>query len=189
MPVNVIHHGQVKLGQECSVQDNIILGSSEDGKLEIGDKAVIRAGTVIYSGVKIGKGFRTGHFAMIRENTVIGDNCLVGTNSVLDGSCQIGNNVSIQTAAYITTGTVIEDNVFIGPRVCTTNDKYMFYGAKLVAPTIKKGARVGANSTILPGIVIGENAVIGSGAVVTKDVPPGVVVVGNPGRILKMRDF
>jgi acetyltransferase-like isoleucine patch superfamily enzyme len=186
---NVIECGTVKLGKECTIQDNVILGHSEDGLVEIGDNAIIRAGTTIYSKVKIGKGFRTGHFAMIRENTDIGDNCLVGTNSVLDGSCKIGNNVSIQTAAYITTGTVIEDNVFIGPRVCTTNDKYMFYGAKLIAPTIKKGARVGANCTILPGIVIGENAVIGSGAVVTRDVPPGAVVVGNPGRILKMRDF
>ncbi len=188
MPKNVNQCGTVKLGKDCTIQDNVILGNAEDGVVEIGDNATIRAGTIVYSKVKIGKGFRTGHFAMIRENSIIGDNCLVGTNSVVDGSCTIGNNVSIQTAAYITTGTVIEDNVFIGPRVCTTNDKYMFYGAKLTAPTIRKGARVGANSTILPGIVIGEGAIIGSGAVVVKDVPANAVVVGNPGKIIKMRE-
>jgi acetyltransferase-like isoleucine patch superfamily enzyme len=188
MPENVIKCGTVILGQDCIVQSNVILGNADNGVTEIGDNANIRAGAIIYSGVKIGKNFRTGHFAMIRENTTIGDNCLVGTNSVLDGSCKIGNNVSIQTAAYITTGTTIEDDVFIGPRVCTTNDKYMYYGAKLVACTIKKGARIGANSTILPGILVGEGAIIGSGTVVVKDVPPNAIVVGNPGKILKMRD-
>ncbi|HSW57466.1 MAG TPA: acyltransferase [Dehalococcoidales bacterium] len=188
MSTNVNQCGTVKLGKECIIQDNVILGNSPDGVVEIGDNSIIRAGSIVYSNVKIGRGFRTGHFAMIRENTVIGEKCLVGTNSVLDGNCTIGNNVSIQTAAYITTGTVIEDDVFIGPRVCTTNDKYMYYGAKLAAPVIKKGARVGANSTILPGIVIGEGAVIGSGAVVVKDVPANGVVVGNPGRIIKMRE-
>ncbi|MHB8104695.1 MAG: DapH/DapD/GlmU-related protein, partial [Dehalococcoidales bacterium] len=69
----------------------------------------------------------------------------------------------------------------------TTNDKYMVYGAKLAGPTVKEGARIGANATILPGVVIGEKAIVGSGAVVTKDVPPGVTVIGNPARILKGR--
>lgn len=185
---NVNRYGEVVLGQNCTVQDNVILGNAEDGRVTIGDNATIRSGCIIYSKVKIGNGFRTGHNALIRENTEIGDNVLVGTNSVLDGSCKIGSNVSIQTDAYITTGTVIEDNVFIGPRVCTTNDKYMFYGAKLAAPTIKRGARIGGNATLLPGVVVGEGAIVGSAAVVTRDVPPGVTVVGNPARVLKSRD-
>jgi acetyltransferase-like isoleucine patch superfamily enzyme len=89
----------------------------------------------------------------------------------------------MQTGAYITAFTTVEDNVFIGPWVVTANDKYMVPRAKLMGPTIKKGARIGANSTILPGVVIGEGAVEGSGSVVTKEVAP-VNIVGNPARIL-----
>jgi acetyltransferase-like isoleucine patch superfamily enzyme len=127
---------------------------------------------------------KTGHNALIRENSEIGDNVLIGTNVVLDGNCRLGNNISIQTGAYITAYTTVEDNVFIGPWVVTTNDKYMVAGAKLIGPTIKKGARIGANSTLLPGIVIGEGAVVGSGSVVTKNVAPRTTVVGNPAKAI-----
>jgi acetyltransferase-like isoleucine patch superfamily enzyme len=184
VPENLNQHGIISLGKNSVIQENVTLGHLEDGRLVIGDGALLRSGTIIYSQVKIGNGFKTGHHALIRENSDIGDNVLVGTNSVVDGNCKIGDNVSIQTDAYITAYSLIEDNVFIGPRVVTTNDKYMFYGAKLIGATIKKGARIGANSTILPGIVVGEGAVVGSGAVVTRDVPPGVTVVGNPARPL-----
>jgi acetyltransferase-like isoleucine patch superfamily enzyme len=182
---SISRQGNVILGKETNIQENVVLGNSEQGLVTIGNNALIRSGSIIYSNVKIGNDFKTGHNVLIRENTIIGDKVLVGTNSVVDGSCKIGNNVSIQTDAYITTYTTIEDNVFIGPRAVTTNDKYMYYGAKLIGPTIKKRARIGANATILPGITIGEDAVVGSGAVVTKDVPPGVTVVGNPARVLK----
>jgi UDP-N-acetyl-D-mannosaminuronic acid dehydrogenase len=175
--------GNVILGTNCEIQDNVTLGNSEQGSLSIGDNALIRSGSIIYSNVKIGNCLKTGHDVLVRENSEIGDNVLIGTKTVLDGNCKIGNNVSLQTSAYITAYTVIEDDVFIGPRVVTTNDKYMHYGAKLIGPTIKKGARIGANATILPGVVIGEGAVVGSGAVVTKDVPAGATVVGNPARI------
>ena len=173
------------IGDDYIIHENVIIGHSETGQTTIGAKALIRSGTIIYSNVRIGNNFRTGHNVLVRENSEIGDDVLVGTNSVVDGNCKIGNHVSIQTDAYITAYAVIEDDVFIGPRVVTTNDKYMYYGAKLIGPTIKRGARIGANSTILPGVVIGEGAVVGSGAVVTKDVPAGATVVGNPARILK----
>ena len=172
------------IGPGYIIQDNVIIGEYGEGQVVIGDNALIRSGTIIYSNVKIGHSFRTGHFALIRENCKIGDNVLVGTNSVIDGSCNLGDNISIQTAAYITTYTTIEDYVFIGPRVVTTNDKYMYYGAKLIGPTIKKGARIGANAILLPGVVIGEGVIVGSGAVVTKNVPDGATVIGNPARIV-----
>ena len=178
-------HCRLTLGKNCEIQDDVIMGNSDEDEVIIGDNALIRSGSIIYSDVKIGNGFKTGHRAFIRENSEIGDNVLIGTNTVLDGHCKLGNNVSIQTGAYITINTTIEDNVFIGPRVVTTNDKYMQTGAKLIGPTIKKGARIGANSTILPGVVIGEGAVVGSGSVVTKDVAPGKTVAGNPARELK----
>jgi acetyltransferase-like isoleucine patch superfamily enzyme len=178
-------HGKVTIGEGTTVQENVILGSAEDGELCIGKDSIIRSGTVIYSGVKIGNNFRSGHNVLIRENTEIGDSVLVGTNSVIDGDCIIGNNVSIQTGVYITRCTKIEDGVFLGPFCVTTNDKYMEYGAVLKGPIIKQKARIGANATIMPGIIIGENAVVGAGAVVTKNVKPNEIVAGVPARAIK----
>lgn len=175
--------GDVRLGRGCIVQDGVIIGS-EQGVTIIGDEATIRSGTVIYPSTSIGNRFRTGHNVLIRENTVIGDDVLIGTNSVVDGSCTIGDNVSVQTGVYITTKTTLEDDVFMGPCSVTSNDKYMVRGAELIGPVIKRGARIGANATILPGVVVGEGAAVGAGAVVTRDVGDGEIVVGNPARRL-----
>ncbi|MDD5082218.1 MAG: DapH/DapD/GlmU-related protein [Dehalococcoidales bacterium] len=176
--------GRVIIGEGTTVQDNVTLGHLETGEVTIGQGATVRSGAVIYSNVSIGERFRSGHNILIRENTRIGDGVLVGTNSVIDGDCQIGNNVSIQTGVYVTRYTTIEDEVFLGPLCVTTNDKYMKYGAKLKGPTIKRGARIGANATIMPGVTIGEGAVVGAGSVVTRDVPAYRVVVGAPARIM-----
>lgn len=178
MSKNVILHGTLKLGESVVMEDNVILGHRDDGLVTIGENSLIRSGTVIYSGVKTGRNFKTGHNVLVRENTEIGDDVLIGTNSVVDGNCEIGNKVSVQTNGYITAYTILEDDVFIGPCAVTTNDKYMEAGARLEGPIIKKGSRIGANSTILPGITIGEGAVVGAGAVVTRDIAPGEVVIG-----------
>jgi acetyltransferase-like isoleucine patch superfamily enzyme len=188
MSENLIKYGKVVLGSDVTLGDNVILGHKDDGVLTIGDKAVIRSGSIIYSDVRIGNNFRTGHNILVRENTEIGDGVLIGTNSVVENNCKIGSDVSIQTCVYITTNTVLEDKVFMGPCSVTANDKYMQAGAKLIGPTIKKGARIGANSIILPGVVVGEEAIVGSGSVVTKNIPPYTTVAGNPARILKRKD-
>jgi acetyltransferase-like isoleucine patch superfamily enzyme len=177
-----VFHGKVNIGKGTTVEDYVVLGSKEDGELSIGKNSIIRSGTAIYSGVRIGDDFRSGHNVLIRENTEIGNNVLVGTNSVLDGDCQIGNNVAIQTGVYVTRYTVLEDGVFLGPHCVTTNDKYMEYGRELKGPIIKRNARIGANATIFSGITISENAVVGAGAVVNKNVLPEDTVVGNPAR-------
>lgn len=182
---DIVKHGRVVLGEGSVVQAGVTLGHRDDGTLVIGENAVIRSGSVIYSDVVIGVNFRSGHNILIRENTSIGSNTLIGTNTVVDGHCTIGNNVSVQTGVYITINTVLEDDVFMGPCSVTTNDKQMVRGAELKGPVIKKGARIGANAVILPGIVIGENAVVGAGSVVTRDVPAGQTVAGNPARIMK----
>ena len=180
---NVIFYGQVNLGEDSVVQDNVIIGNDDGGEVNIGRKALIRSGSVIYSGVKIGDNFQSGHNVLIRENTEIGDDVLIGTNSVVDGNCKIGNRVKAQTNVYITAYTTIEDDAFLGPCCVTTNDKYMRYGSvRLKGPVIKRGARIGANSIILPGIVIGEGAVVGAGAVVTSDVAAKEVVAGVPAK-------
>lgn len=185
MPSNVSRHGDIRLGARVVLQDNVVLGHQPDGVTTIGDDSLIRSGTVIYSKVKTGSNFRTGHNVLVRENTSVGDDVLLGTGVVVDGNCTIGNKVSVQTGVYITAHTVIEDGVFLGPRCVTTNDKYMQYGATLLGPTIRRGARIGANAVILPGVTVGEGAVVGSGAVVTRDVPANAVVVGNPARQIK----
>ena len=186
----------VIFGTLVKVQENVSIGELPieiSGKVEIGDNSLIRAGTIIYKNVKIGKNFKTGHYVLIRENTVIGDNVIVGTLSVIDGHTRIGNNVSIQTGVYIPRETVIEDDVFLGPKCILTNDKYMInpQTAKkrpvLKGPIIRKGARIGAGAIILPGIEVGENAVVGAGAVVTKNVASNVVVVGNPAREMERK--
>jgi perosamine synthetase len=184
---NVVVRGQVNIGKGTVVEGNVVLGHRDDGVLTIGEDSRIRSGSIIYSDVIIGKGLKTGHNVLIREATQVGDDVLVGTNTVVDGHCRIGNRVVMQTNVYVTAHTVVEDGVFLGPCSVTTNDKYMEYGAKLAGATIKRGARIGANSTILPGITVGEKAVIGSGTVVTKDVPDGAVMVGNPARQLPAR--
>ena len=151
----------------------------------IGKSAVLRSGTIIYCDVSIGNNFNTGHNVLIRENTRIGNNVSVGTQTIIEGNTNIGNNVSIQSMVFIPTNTTIGNDVFIGPNVVITNDKYppTKNRESLIGATIMDGAAIGANSTILPGVSIGRNALIGAGSVVTKDVPEGMLAVGNPAKI------
>ncbi len=179
--------GKVIIGEGTVVEDNAILGSSDKGEVTIGKNSLIRSGSIIYSNVRIGDNFRSGHNVLVRENSVIDDNVLLGTNSVVEGDCRIGKGVIIQTGVYITRFTIVEDDVFMGPLCVTTNDKYMQYGVELIGPIIKKKAKIGANSTILPGITVGQNAIVGAGAVVTKDVANDDVVAGNPAASIRRK--
>ena len=150
----------------------------------IGKNSIIRSNSIIYNDVEIGDNFRTGHGVTIREKTKIGDNVLVGTNSIIEGHCSIGDNVSIQSNVYIPTNTIIEDYVFIGPCACFTNDKYPIrVDFNLKGPVIKKGASIGANSTFLSSVEIGEGAMVAAGAIVTHDVPSFFLAIGAPAKI------
>ena len=179
--------GKVTIGEGTVVEDNVILGSSDKGEVTIGKNSLIRSGSIIYSNVRIGDNFRSGHNVLVRENSVIDDNVLLGTNAVVEGDCRIGKDVIIQTGVYITRFTIVEDDVFMGPLCVTTNDKYMQYGVELIGPIIKKKAKIGANSTILPGITVGQNAIVGAGAVVTKDVANDDIVAGNPAASIRRK--
>ncbi|NTW13970.1 MAG: N-acetyltransferase [Candidatus Moranbacteria bacterium] len=162
----------------------------EHEHLQIGDNAIFNSGTVIYLGSKIGNGFKTGHNVVIREEVLIGDNVSVWGNSTVDYGVILGNNVKVHTSCYIAQYTHIENDVFLAPGVIIGNDihpgcAFSHECMKRFAVRIKRGAQIGLNVTILPGVVIGEGAVVGAGTVVTKDVPDHSVVVGNPARVIK----
>lgn len=150
----------------------------------IGENPLIRSNTVIYNDVTIGDNLRTGHNVLIREKTTIGDDVLIGTNTVIEGHSKIGDNVSIQSNVYLPKKSYIEDNVFIGPCACFTNDRYpVRVKYKLRGPIIREGASIGANTTFLSGIEVGEGAIVAAGAVVTRNVPPWSLAIGAPAKI------
>lgn len=121
----------------------------------------------------------------INEQAEIGRNCKIHSHVVIFADVKIGDRVKIQAFAFIPNGVTIENNVFIGPRVTFTNDKYPpSHGKDWSATLVKKGAVIGAGAVILPGLTIGEGAVVGACALVTKDVPPNTTVVGIPARPL-----
>ncbi|GIO28078.1 acyltransferase [Ornithinibacillus bavariensis] len=153
--------------------------------LSIGEHVVIGCNTVLYTGTIIHKGVFIGDLASIREKVIIGEESIIGRNAIVEMNTTIGKQVTIQTGSYITADMLIEDHVFIGPCCSTSNDKYMGEGNyRHQGPIIKQGAKVGNNATLLPGIIIGKHAVVGAGAVVTKNVPDNQVVVGNPAKLL-----
>lgn len=161
--------------------DNISSGS------KIGRSCILRANTVIYEGSVLEDFVETGHFVLIRENTIIGENTKVGSGTIIDGNVSIGRNVSIQSRVYIPPKTKIGNNVFLGPGVMITNDKYPV-SKRLVGVIIEDNVVIGAHAVLIAGVKIHKNSVVAAGAVVTKDVPPDVVVAGVPAKIIGTRE-
>ena len=132
---------------------------------------------------KIGKNTKIWQYVVILEDAQIGENCNISAHSFIENDVLIGNNVTIKCGVYIWDGLTIEDDVFIGPNVTFTNDKYprsKVYPDQFTRTLVKRGASIGANATVLCGITIGENSLIGAGSVITRDVPPNTVWYGNP---------
>ncbi len=139
----------------------------------------------------IGENTRIWQFSVILEKAIIGNNCNICAHTLIENDVVLGNEVTVKSGVYIWDGIKIEDNVFIGPSVVFSNDKHprsKVYPDTFLKTIVKKGACIGANATILPGITIGELAMVGAGSVVTRNVPPKAVVVGNPAKIIKYRD-
>jgi acetyltransferase-like isoleucine patch superfamily enzyme len=149
----------------------------------------VSTGAIVFAGSHVGVRVILGDQSCVRERVTIGDDVVVGRGALVENDTTIGALTKIQAEAYITAYSTLEDNVFIAPCVVTTNDNFMGRTEQrhehVQGPTIRRGARVGGGAVLCPGIEIGEDAFVGAGAVVTKDVPPRVVVVGNPARVIR----
>ncbi len=184
----------VILGEDATIHPLCILGMPPrrraDGELplDIGAGAIVRAFTTIYAGNKIGARFQTGQCVSIRENNVIGDDVSIGTNTVMEFGNRIGNRVRIHSNCFLEMVT-IGDDVFIGPHVVFVDDPHPMncerYQECLGGPVIEDLVRIGSNSTIMPGVRIGRNSLVGAGSLVLHDVPPNSVVAGHPACVIK----
>ena len=156
---------------------------------EIGDGTIISTGAVVFAGSRIGERVIVGDQACIRERCTVGDDVVLGRGSLVENDTSIGAMTKIQAEAYITAYSTLEEHVFVAPCVVTTNDNLMGRTERRHAltrgPTIRRGARIGGGAVLCPGVEIGEEAFVGAGAVVVRDVPPRTVVVGNPARVLR----
>jgi acetyltransferase-like isoleucine patch superfamily enzyme len=184
----------VNLGEGCDLQAPCILGKAPRGaaegelQLTIGGGAVVRPFTTIYAGSTFGARLQTGQGVSVREDNLVGDDVGIGTNAALESGNRIGDRVRIHSGCFLELVT-LEDDVFVGPNVVFTDDPHPMgcphYRQCKGGAVVRRRARIGANSTILPGVEIGEGALVGAGAVVVDDVPAGAVVVGSPARVIK----
>jgi acetyltransferase-like isoleucine patch superfamily enzyme len=199
-PTATVHPGTV-LGEGVKVLENAVIGKQpslsprstatreELPPAEIGAGTIVSTGAIVFAGARIGARVILGDQSCVRERVTVGDDVVLGRGSLIENDTTVGAMTRIQAEAYITAYSTLEEHVFIAPCVVTTNDNYMGRTerrhAETKGPSIRRGARVGGGAVLCPGVEIGEEAFVGAGAVVTKDVPPRTIVVGNPARILR----
>jgi acetyltransferase-like isoleucine patch superfamily enzyme len=199
-PTAIVYPGTV-LGEGVQVLEHAVVGKQPSlsprstakreplPPSEVGAGTIVSTAAVVFAGTRIGERVIVGDQACIRERCDVGDDVVVGRGSLVENDTTIGALTKIQAHAYITAYSTLEDNVFIAPCVITTNDNFMGRTEQrleqIKGPTIRHGARIGGGAVLLPGIEIGEEAFVGAGAVVIKDVPPRALVVGNPARQIR----
>jgi acetyltransferase-like isoleucine patch superfamily enzyme len=199
-PTAVVYPGTI-LGEGVRILDHAVVGKQpslsprstarreELAPLELGPGTIVSTSAVVFAGTRIGARVIVGDGARVRERCEIGDDVVIGSGSLIENDTTVGALTKIQAEAYITAYSTLEDNVFIAPCVVTTNDDFMGRTERrhelIKGPTIRRGARVGGGAVLCPGVEIGEEAFVGAGAVVVRDVAPRAVVVGNPARQIR----
>jgi len=199
-PTATVYPGTI-LGDGVKVLENAVVGKQPTlsprsttkrdplPPVEIGDGTIVSSGAIVFAGSQIGARVILGDQSCVRERVTMGDDVVLGRGSLVENDTSIGAMTRIQAEAYITAYSTLEDHVFIAPCVVTTNDNFMGRTERrhelMKGPTIRRGARIGGGAVLCPGIEIGEEAFVGAGAVVTRDVPRRVIVVGNPARVLR----
>jgi acetyltransferase-like isoleucine patch superfamily enzyme len=199
-PTATFYPGTV-LGEGVKVLENAVVGKQptlsprSTAKREplppavLGAGSIVSTGAIVFAGTEVGERVILGDQSCVRERVAIGDDVVVGRGSLVENDTTIGARTKIQAEAYVTAYSTVEEDVFIAPCVVTTNDNFMGRTEQRLAlmkgPTIRRGARIGGGAILCPGIEVGEEAFVGAGAVVTKDVPPRALVVGSPARILR----
>lgn len=177
------------LGREPSRAKTSTLVTGDLDPLVIGQGTQVGAYAILYAGTVIGRDCFVADQAQVRERCHIGDHVIVGHNSTIENDTTVGDYTKLQTGVYLTAKSTVEDHVFLAPMVTTTNDPYIArtearHGATKGA-VIRRGARIAAAAVLLPGVEIGQEAVVGAGAVVTKNVPPYQVMMGVPARAIR----
>ena len=199
-PTATVYPGTV-LGEGVKVLENAVVGKQpslsprsttkreELAPAEIGDGTIVSTGAIVFAGTRIGARVILGDQSCVRERVIVGDDVVLGRGSLIENDTTVGAMTKIQAMAYITAHSTLEEHVFIAPCVVTTNDNFMGRTERrhelTKGATIRRGARVGGGAVLCPGVEIGEEAFVGAGAVVTKNVPPHALVVGNPARVLR----
>ena len=199
-PTAIVYPGTV-LGEGVKVLEHAVVGKLPSlsprstakrdplPPADLGDGTIVSTGAVVFAGSRLGARVIVGDQACIRERCEVGDDVVLGRGSLVENDTSIGARTKIQAHAYITAYSILEDDVFIAPCVATTNDNFMGRTerrhALVKGPTIRRGARVGGAAILCPGIEVGEEAFVGAGAVVLRDVPARAVVVGNPARQIR----
>jgi acetyltransferase-like isoleucine patch superfamily enzyme len=192
---NVVLHEPLIVGSGCRIEDGAIVGRApllastssvprdDPGPTVLEDGAVVCAGAIVFAGARICEGAIVGDQAHVRERATLGPESVLGRGSALGSDVRVGARVLIQTNVWLTSQTVVEDDVFVGPGVVTTNDDEMARGrpaSELEAPVLRRGCKIGGGAILTPGVEIGEEAFVAAGAVVTRDVPPRTFVLGVP---------
>jgi acetyltransferase-like isoleucine patch superfamily enzyme len=196
----IVYPGTV-LGEGCKILDYAVVGKpptlsprstasrEELPPLELGAGTIVSTGAVVFAGTTVGERVIVGDQSCVRERCTIGADVVIGRGSLVENDTSVGARTKIQANAYVTAYSLLEEDVFIAPCVVTTNDNFMGRTEErlelMKGPTIRRGARVGGGCVLLPGIEVGEEAFVGAGAVVIRDVPPRALVVGNPARQIR----